>query len=263
MTTAIVFSSYGGPDVLEPVDLAEEQPAPGQVRVRVKTAGVQPFDALFRSGAAHQWMPAHFPQRLGNEFAGVIDAIGDGITAFSSGDEVLGWAMLACYAEHVIVAAGQIVAKPAAMRWPEAGVLAASGQTAHTSLRELGVGPGDTVLVHAAAGGVGTFAVQLATAWGATVIGTASEANHDYLRSIGATPVTYGDGLAERVREVAPGGVTAALDAAGTIEALQSSLDLVADRTRVGTVAFNPAADDLGVRRISTERSTARLGELH
>jgi len=262
MTMAIAFSSYGGPEVLTPIDAGDQQPATGQVRVRVRAAGVQPFDCLFRSGAAHQWMPASFPQRLGNEFAGVIDAVADDVATFSMGDEVLGWAMLASYAEHVVVGSEQIVAKPEGMAWADAGVLAASGQTAHTALQELGVGPGDTVLIHAAAGGVGTFAVQLARARGAKVVGTASEANHDYLRSLGAAPVAYGDGLADRVRAVAPDGVTAALDAAGSPQALPDSLQLVGNKTRVATIAFNPAADELGVRRLSTDRSQARLADL-
>jgi enoyl reductase len=262
MSRAVVFHGYGGPEVLRVVDLEIPEPGPGQVRVRVKAAGVQPFDALFRSGAAHQWVPARFPQRLGNEFAGVVDAVGDQVSGWRAGQEVLGWAMLSSYAEHVVVGAGEIVAKPAGMSWVEAGVLSASGQTAATALALLGVGKEDTVLVHAAAGGVGTFAVQLARARGATVIGTASPRNHDYLRELGATPVAYGDGLAARVRAAAPDGVDAALDASGTVEALHASRELVTDRDRVGTVAYQPAADQLGVRRLSTERSVARLTEL-
>jgi enoyl reductase len=167
---------------------------------------VQPFDCLFRSGAAHQWTPATFPQRLGNEFAGIIDALGEDVTEFASGDEVLGWAMLTSYAEHVMVGVEAIVAKPPEMPWTEAGVLSASGQTAAAALAQLGVGEGegDTVLIHAAAGGVGTFAAQIAKARSASVIGTASEHNHDYVRSLGAIPVAYGDGLTERVRAAAP-----------------------------------------------------------
>lgn len=155
-----------------------------------------------------------------------------------------------------------IVAKPAAMPWTKAGVLSASGQTAATALRQLAVASGDTVLIHAAAGGVGTFAVQIAIAGGATVIGTTSERNHAYLRSLDATPVSYGDRLAELVRAEAPGGVDAALDAAGSEEALRSSLELVDDTSRLGTLAFSPAARELGVRHITTERSASQLAEL-
>ncbi|WP_405087462.1 NADP-dependent oxidoreductase [Microbispora sp. NBC_01389] len=262
MSRTVVFSAYGGPEVLRVTDVEPGEPGPGEVRVHVRAAGVQPFDALFRSGQARSYIPASFPQRLGNEFAGVVDAVGEGVGGVAAGDEVVGWAMLASYAEHVVVPVDQVAAKPAAMPWPEAGVLSASGQTAATALELLRVGAGDTLLVHAAAGGVGTFAVQLARAAGATVVGTASERNHAYLRELGVIPVAYGEGLAGRVRDAAPGGVDAALDAAGTVEALEVSVELVADRTRAGTIAYQPAADRLGVRRLSTERSAARLAGL-
>lgn len=262
MSKAVVFSTYGAAEVLHTVELDPPQPGPGQVRVSVRAAGVQPFDALFRSGEARQWVPAAFPQCLGNEFAGVIDATGDGVSVFTTGDEVLGWAMLASYAEHVVVGVQDIVPKPPRMTWAEAAVLSASGQTAATALKLLDVGEDDNVLIHAAAGGVGTFAVQIARSRGATVLGTASERNHDYLRDLGAIPITYGDGLTGRVRAAAPDGINAALDASGTLEALQASLELVDDTNRVGTVAFQPAADELGVRRLSTQRSVAQLAEL-
>jgi len=262
MSRTVVFTGYGDADVLHVVEEDPASPGPGQVRVHVRAAGVQPLDCLFRSGAAQRWMPARFPQRLGNEFAGVVDALGPHVDGVAVGDEVLGWAMLASYAEHVVVGADQIAAKPAAMPWAEAGVLSASGQTAAAALATLGVGKGDTVLIHGAGGGVGGFAVQIAVAAGATVVGTASEPNHEHLRTLGAVPVSYGDGLAERVRAAAPDGVDAALDASGTVAALQASLELVSDPDRVGTVSFQPAADQLGVRRLSTERSPALLTEL-
>lgn len=262
MSRAVVFDAYGDADVLHIVEVEVPEPGPHRVRVRVKAAGVQPFECLFRSGVARQWVPASFPQRLGNEFAGVIDAVGDDVTALSIGDEVLGWAMLASYSEHVVVGVDELVAKPPGMPWTEAGVLSASGQTAATALTQLRVAEADTVLIHAAAGGVGSFAVQIARSRGATVIGTASEPNHDYLRSLGAIPVAYGDGLTERVRAAAPDGVDAALDAAGTEEALRVSLELVDEKDRIGAVAFNPFAGELGIRRFSTERSAAQLREL-
>jgi NADPH:quinone reductase-like Zn-dependent oxidoreductase len=147
------------------------------------------------------------------------------------------------------------------MPWEEAGVLTASGQTAHTALGTLGVGHGDTVLIHAAAGGVGSFAVQIARAWGARVIGTASERNHDYLRSLGAVPVVYGPGLVDRVKAAAPEGVSAALDAAGE-EALRASVELVGDRSRIGTIVAFDRVEELGVRAIRSQRSKDRLAEL-
>lgn len=261
MSKVVVFSRYGDPDVLHVIDVPLAQPEPGQVRVRVKAAGVQPFDSLFRSGAAHQWMPAEFPQRLGNEFAGIVEAVGSGVEEVGVGDEVFGWAMLNSYAEHVVVPVSDIALKPDSLPWVDAAALSASGQTAMTALDLLRVTNGDTVLIHAAAGGVGSFAVQIARAAGATVIGTASQRNHEYLRTLGAIPVAYGEGLADRVRAVTP-DVTAALDASGTVEALHASAELVADRQRTGTVAFQPAADALGIRRLSTERSADRLRRL-
>jgi enoyl reductase len=169
--------------------------------------------------------------------------------------------MMQGYVDTVVVPASQAAAKPAAMPWPEAGVLTASGQTADTALDELGAGPGDTLLIHAAAGGVGSFAPQLAVARGAAVIGTASERNHEYLRSLGATPVSYGPGLEDRVRAAAPDRVTAVLDAFGG-EALDVSVRIVEDKTRIVTIADWSAPARLGIRRIGTDRSAARLGKL-
>ena len=261
MARAIVFASYGGPDVLRLVDVGEERPAAGQVHVRVMAAGVQPFDCAVRRGDLARWMPLRLPSRLGSELAGIVEEVGEGAGHLAPGDAVLGWAPLACHAEAAIVDAAQLVRKPTAVPWEEAGVLSASGQTADTALEALAVGPGDTVLVHAAAGGVGTFAVQLAALRGATVIGTASERNHDHLRALGATPVAHGPGLEERVRALAPQGVDAALDAAGG-EALDVSVRLVARRDRIGTVADRAGAARLGVRALSTERSARRLAGL-
>lgn len=184
------------------------------------------------------------------------------MSEFAVGDAVLGWAMLASYAEHVVVGVDEVVRKPANMPWPQAGVLSASGQTAPAALRALGVRAGETVLIHAAAGGVGTFAVQIASRRGATVIGTASVPNHGYLRELGAIPVAYGDGLADRVRAAAPDGIGAALDGIATEDSLRASLELVADRGRIGTVAFSTLAAQLGIARLSTERSVSQLQEL-
>lgn len=262
MSRAVVFDEYGGPEVLRILEFDPPEPEPGQVGVQVRAAGVQPFDCLFRSGAVHSWVPAQFPQRLGNEFAGIVDSVGEAVEGLAVGDEVLGWAILSSHADHVVAGAREVVVKPRGMPWPEAGVLSASGQTAATALRLLGVKAGDTVLIHAAAGGVGSFAAQIALAHGARVIGTASERNHDYLRDLGAMPVAYGDGLAGRVAEATGSEVTAALDASGTVEALEASLALVADKSRIGTVAYQPAAEQLSVRRLSTERSPEQLRDL-
>ncbi|MEV7772518.1 NADP-dependent oxidoreductase [Kitasatospora sp. NPDC086791] len=258
---AVTVTESGGPEVLRVTRVPDPQPGPGEVRVRVYAAGVQPVDLAIREGFRPPGLAVEPPFVLGNEFAGVVDRLGPDSGDWRTGDEVLGFRLLDSHAELVTVDAAQLVAKPAGMPWEQAGSLSASGQTAHTALTLLGVGPGDTVLVHGASGGVGTVAVQLARAWGATVIGTASERNHAYLRELGAVPVTYGEGLVERVRAAAPQGVTAAFDAAGR-GALEASVELVADRDRIGTVVDHEGARRLGVRALRTRRTAARLTEL-
>ncbi|WP_243788675.1 NADP-dependent oxidoreductase [Saccharopolyspora gloriosae] len=256
---AVVFEENGPPEVLRVVELDDPRPGPRQLRVRVRAAGVQPFDTGVRQG----WpgFPVEFPQQIGNEYAGVVDEVGAEVTGFAVGDEVLGWVFMSGLAEYVVVDETAAVRKPSSMTWEVAGSLSASGQTAYTALHELGVGSGTTVLIHAAAGGVGTVAVQLAKAWGATVIGTASEANHAYLKELGAVPVTYGDGLVDRVRALAPGGVDAVLDGAGG-QALRDSIDLVSIPDRVATLVDHDLAEQLGARGIRAERSAQRLAEL-
>ncbi|HEX5598544.1 MAG TPA: NADP-dependent oxidoreductase [Micromonosporaceae bacterium] len=258
---AAAINSYGGPDVVELLEVETPQAGPGEVRVRVRAAGIQPFDCAVRQGLTLPGFSSSFPRLIGNDFAGIVDQVGDGVTGVAAGSEVLGWALLASHAEYVVVPAGQVVLKPKQMSWEVAGAFSASAQTADTAIELLGVGPGHTILVHAAAGGVGTVAVQVAALHGATVVGTASPRNHDYLRFLGAIPVTYGDGLVERVRRVAPDGVNAALDGIGGV-ALDASLELVADRQRIGTIADFERAEDLGVLAISTRRSRARLAKL-
>jgi enoyl reductase len=260
MAIAIVFAEYGDPEVLHPIDIDPPTAAAGQVRIRVKAAGVNPVDVKLRRGDFADAMPADFPARIGNEYAGIIDQTGDDVTGFAVGDHVLGSATSQCYAEYVVADASDVVRKPAAMPWTMAAVLPAVGQTAHTALRQIAVRAGDTLLIHAAAGGVGTIAVQLAHLRGATVIGTTSERNHDYLRSLGATPVAYGDGLLERVHALAPAGVDAALDGIGG-EAISVSLALVEDRQRIGTLVDAEAAKKHGIQRVGG-RSTEALREL-
>ncbi|GGX91687.1 NADP-dependent oxidoreductase [Streptomyces hiroshimensis] len=258
---AAVFQEFGGPEVLKVEEIETPLPGAGEIRVRVKAAGVQAYDTAVRAGWAPPGMTLSFPQTVGNDFAGVVDELGEGVTEFAVGDEVLGWAVLSCYAEYVVVSAEQAVAKPSGMPWEVAGSFSASAQTAHTALQALEIGAGDTLLVHAAAGGVGTIAVQLAQVLGATAIGTASERNHEYLRSLGATPVTYGEGLADRVRELAPGGVTAALDGIGG-DALDVSVELIKDKNRIATLVDFGRVEELGVRAIFSQRTKERLAEL-
>lgn len=258
-TRAVVVARHGGPDVLDVVDVPAPRPGRGQVRVRVRAGAVQPFDTYVRQGRPGFAQP--LPHQLGNELAGIVDAVGDSVDEWAAGDEVLGWAVLTSLAEYAVTDTDAVVRKPAAMPWDVAGALSASGQTALTALRELRVGSGDTLLVHAAAGGAGSAAVQLARHRGATVVGTASPANHGYLRGLGAIPVSYGDGLVDRVHAAAPGGVDAVLDAVGG-QALRDSLALVADSSRIGTLVDHDAAEELGVRGVRAQRSAAQLAEL-
>ncbi|MEU9834106.1 NADP-dependent oxidoreductase [Streptosporangium sp. NPDC048047] len=261
MARVVVFTEYGEPDVLHVIDTEDPRPAEGGIRVRVRAAGVQPFDAAYRRGDFARYRPAVFPARLGNEVAGVVDATGPGVTGFTAGDEVIAFVDAVGYADTVIAQAASAVRKPAAMPWPEAGVLSAAGQTADTALDALGVTAGDRLLIHAAAGGVGSFATQLAVARGATVIGTASERNHAYLADLGALPVTYGPGLAGRVRRLTPEGVTAALDCVGG-EANDVSVEVLGAPDRAITLVDWQAEQRIGVRRVGTDRSAARLAGL-
>ncbi|WP_200956175.1 NADP-dependent oxidoreductase [Lysobacter sp. Root983] len=261
---AVHFDRYGSPDVLYPTALAMPNAARGELRVRVRAAGVQPADIARRNGEfARRGIDADaaFPQRLGYEFAGVVDQIGDGVRGYYHGQEVLGWCDGGAYAEVLAVPAAQVVAKPPMMSWAVAGALSASGQTAQVALRALNVGRGDTLLVHGAAGGVGSIAVQLARLAGARVIGSASRENHAYLRTLGVEPVLYGEGLVARVRELAPQGVSAALDAAGR-GAIAASLALGAARERIGTLVDADGAREHGVLRLRGECDRDRLRQL-
>lgn len=254
---AVVFPRTGPPEVLETVDLPDPEPGPGQVRVRVRAAGVQPVDTALRRGVPIG-PPLPEPRIPGNDFAGTVDRVGEGVGDFAVGDPVLGWAWTSCYAEYAVVGADRCVPKPEGMPWEEAGVLPSSAQTAHTALEDLGVGEGDTLLVHAAAGGVGTFAVQLARVLGARVIGTCGPANDGYLASLGAVPVRHGPGLADRVRALAPEGVDAALDMVGG-DTLRLSVDLVGDPGRVGTLVDHAQALRLGAPGLRSRPRADRL----
>ncbi|AQZ71171.1 alcohol dehydrogenase [[Actinomadura] parvosata subsp. kistnae] len=257
---AAAFAEPGSPEVLKVMELPAPQAGPGQVRVRVRAAGVQPFDTAVRAG----WLPPYlgevdFPRIPGNEFAGVVDQVGADVTGIAVGAEVLGFSRLFAYAEYIVVPATDVTAKPAAVPWEVAGGLTSGVQTAELAIDGMGLAEGETLLVHGAAGSVGTAAVQIARRRGATVIGTAREANHDYLRALGAVPVAYGEGLADRVRALAPGGIDAALDGAGG-HALEVSLELVRDRARIVTLVEHGKAAALGVRVVQGERTAERLG---
>jgi NADPH:quinone reductase-like Zn-dependent oxidoreductase len=246
MPQAVQFAQHGGTDVLQVLDLAAPTVGPGQLRLRVRAAGVNPIDWKMLQGLMTEEIPLRLPAGLGSDVAGVVDQVGEGVTDLAVGDAVLGRSVTPSFAEYALAAPADLIGKPEDLDWAVAGTLAGAGGTAYTALRRLDLQPGQTLLIHAAAGGVGTFAVQLAVARGVRVIGTASEPNHGYLRSIGALPVTYGDGLAERVRSVAPDGVDGVLDASGRGE-IPLSIELTGDPQRVLTlVAFD--AVDTGIK---------------
>lgn len=257
---AILFDRFGGTEVLHEADIEVPQPGPGQVRVRVKAAGVNGLDGKIRSGALEALFPTSLPAIPGGELAGVVDALGEGVQDVRVGDEVLGWSDTGSYAEYAL--ATTVAPKPAGLDWQHAVALPVAGETAERVLNLLGVAAGETVLMHGAAGGVGTLAVQLATARGARVIGTAGPANQEYLASLGATATLYGEGLVERVRALAPDGVDAVFDLAGK-GALEDSIALRGGTDRIVTIA-DFRAHPLGITFANGphERSAARLAAL-
>jgi NADPH:quinone reductase len=233
----VVATAFGGPESLAFEDLDLPAPGPREVRLAVRAIGVNPYDVKMYAGPGD---PARLPLRLGSEAAGVVTAVGEGAAddrgPLAVGDEVIAFRAPGAYATDLLLADTALTRKPASLAWPEAAVLLLSGATAVHTLTRTAVGEGDTVLVHGASGGVGLYAVQLAALRGARVIATAGAGSHDLLRGLGAEPVTYGDGLLERIRDLAPDGVDAAVDLIGTDEAMDVSLALVADRERIATI---------------------------
>ncbi|MGW9111908.1 NADP-dependent oxidoreductase [Microbacterium sp. NPDC055683] len=242
MSRFVHQQEIGDPIVLDVVRREEPHPGAGQVRVRVRAAGLNPVDwklAVYPELASRFGVTA--PTGFGNDFAGVIDEVGEGVGGFAVGDRVYGGARGRALAEHIIVTVGEAILEhtPAEVDDDVAATLPIAGRTASAAVAAAGVGEGDTVLVGGAAGGVGVIVVQLAIAAGATVIATASPANHAFLAGLGATPVAYGEGLIARVRDVAPDGVDSAIDLHG-IEAAEAALALGVAPARIATIAAGP-----------------------
>jgi NADPH:quinone reductase-like Zn-dependent oxidoreductase len=255
---AVTYHEYGDPSVLTVEDVPEPHAGPGQVRIRVEAASVNPIDWKFRAGYLQQMMPREFPVIPGNDAAGVVDEVGAGVSGTAVGDRVFGLSGSGATAEYTVLTAWA----PVPGEWtPEQG--AAAGAAAETAIRVLnllGVGAGSTLLIEGAAGGVGSTAVQIAVARGATVIGTAGEGNHDYLRSLGAVPTTYGPGLADRVGALAPGGVDLVFDAVGS-GSLPELIKIAPSAGEVVTIADYTAAEH-GVRLTgAVEAPAAALAE--
>lgn len=257
---AIQYDEYGDPGVLHLADVDEPHPAAGQIRVAVRASGVNPFDWKLRSGAMREFMPVALPKVPGLEVAGVVDEVGEGVTDVAAGDPVFGSAVQGGAAQYALLE--HYAVKPEGLPWAEAGGMPVAVETAVRALDLLGLESGHTLLVNGATGGVGTAAVQFARERGARIIGTASEPNHDFLRTLGAEPTAYGDGLVDRVRALAPDGVDRALDVAGR-GALPELIELAGGAGDVITIADGSAAEH-GVRFTGggdTKRAWQALGK--
>ncbi len=242
-----IANEFGGPEVLHASEEPIEPPKPGEVTIAVRAAGMNPADYKRLAGG---YGTDDLPVRPGSEVAGVVLALGEGTELASgggaAGDEVLAFRIVGGWSSVVTVPAADVFAKPAALDFPEAANLFLAGTTAAEAIDVTRVGGGDTVLIHGASGAVGVSAIQQAKLLGARIIGTSSEHNFDVLRRFGAEPLAYGDGLEERVRELAPDGIQVAIDTVGTQEATDVSLALVSDRSRIVTIAAAARAKEHG-----------------
>jgi NADPH:quinone reductase-like Zn-dependent oxidoreductase len=261
MMKAVCYRQFGGPEVLKIVDLPDPHAGSGQIRVAVRAVGVNPTDWKLRKGL----MGGELPQTTGREVAGVVDQVGAGVTGVAVGDGVFGFSPDGAGAAELALLSDYAPIPPS-LGFTEAAALPVALETATRALDALGVGAGSTLVVNGAAGGVGSAAVQLALARGARVIGTASPANHEYLRSLGAEPVAYGEGLLQRVRGLAPDGVDLALDVAGS-GVLPELIELAGGPEHVVTIADFAGAQEHGVRFSSGDagravHALAEIGEL-
>lgn len=247
---AITFDQYGDPAVLALTEQPEPKVGPAEVLVRVRSASVNPVDWKIVAGYLDSLMNVDFPAIPGWDVAGVVERVGLDTPEFARGDEVIAyarkdWVQAGTYAEFVTVPVRALARKPRTLDWDQAAGLPLAGLTAYQLLTRLSVNDGDTVLIHAAAGGVGILAVQIAAALGARVIGTASPGNHETLRGFGAEPVEYGEGLADRVRALAPGGVDCVADFAGGV--LQPTLAVLKDGGRHGSIVDGEVTGSGGI----------------
>jgi len=245
---AVRFDRYGGRDVLYVADVDMPSPGPGEVVVEVRAAGINPGEAGIRVGAMHEMFPATFPSGEGSDLAGVVTAVGPGGTEFSVGDEVLGFSLRrSSHATHTAVPVGQLIRKPPELSWEVAGSLYVAGVTAYAAVRAVAPQPGETVAVSAAAGGVGSLVVQLLVLRDARVLGIAGAGSADWLRDHGVTPIAYGDGLADRLREAAPNGIDAFIDLFGP-DYIDLAVDLGVPPERIDTIISFQKAGEVGAK---------------
>ena len=254
---AVQFDHYGDVDVLYVGDVPAPTAEPGQVVVDVRAAGINIGESIIREGAMQETFPLTFPSGQGWDCAGVVSAVGEGVDTVAVGDEVVCWGLQhASQAEQVSVPADQVVPKPPELPWEVAGSLFIVGTTAYAAVQAVGAGPGDTVAVSAAAGGVGSLVVQMLRRQGANVIGLASERNHAWLRSVEAIPVAHGEGLADRLQGAAPGNLDAFIDCFGD-GYCQLALDLGVSPQRVNTIADFEAAQTLHVKAEASAQASS------
>ncbi len=253
MPRAVRFDRYGDVDVLNVVDVERPVPGPGEVLVRVKAAGINPGEASIRKGLLHERWPATFPSGEGTDLAGVIEELGPGVEGLDVDEPVIGWTdQRASHAELVVVPADQLTRKPAGVSWEAAGALFVAGTTAYATVRAVRASSGDTVVVSGAAGGVGSLAAQLVVLAGATAIGLAGETNHQWLLEHGVIPVAYGDGVADRIREVSERKVDAFIDTFGSGYVALAVDELGVAPDRVDTIIDWEAGQKYGVKMEGT-----------
>jgi NADPH:quinone reductase-like Zn-dependent oxidoreductase len=257
MPKAVRFAAYGGIDVLQVVEVPRPTPGPGEVLIRVKAAGMNPGESKIRQGLLRERFPATFPSGQGSDLAGVVDELGPDVRGIAVGDEMIGFTNnRASQAEFVTVDAAHLTPRPPGVSWEVAGALFVVGATAWAATRAVKPRPGDVVVVSAAAGGVGSIAVQLLALDGATVVGIASERNHPWLQLHGAIPVTRGDGVADRIRAAADGHVDAMVDTFGSgyvdlaleLGVAPERIDTIVDATRAAEVGAHTDGSMVGAR---------------
>ncbi|CDO86345.1 zinc-binding dehydrogenase [Mycobacterium triplex] len=257
---AVRFDRYGDRDVLYVTDIDMPTPGEGEVVVEVRAAGINPGEAAIRSGAMHEMFPATFPSGEGSDLAGVVTATGPGVSEFAVGDEVLGFSFRrSSHATHTAVPVHQLIRKPPQLSWEAAGSLYVVGATAYAAVRAVAPQPGETVVVSAAAGGVGSLVVQLLVLREARVLGIAGPGNAEWLRAHGVIPIAYGDGLAERLRDAAPNGIDAFIDLFGP-EYVQLAVQLGVAPERIDTIISFQKAGEVGAKTEgSTDASTPEV----
>ena len=257
MPRAVQFDEYGELDVLQVREIELRPLGKEDVLVEVKAAGINPGEVAIRTGALHDRWPATFPSGQGSDLAGVVKEVGIDVPGFAPGDEVLGWSWdRSSQAEECVVPAEQLIRKPTDLSWEEAGSLYVVGVTAFAAVRAVDVSDGDTVVVSAAAGGVGTVAVQLLTLKGANVVGLASESHHDWLREKGVTPVAYGEGQMQRILEATPAGIDAFIDLFGP-EYVELAVELDVPPEKIETIISYEKAQEVGAKAEGSAEGTS------